>query len=80
MSWLKIKINCSYIPVLLLLSVKIDSCRKYNAKMGVLVNTRFIKAVNDIQLVIQKKVFSRTYKKLPARTPFFGVDVVQMKC
>lgn len=28
---------------------------KYNAKMGVLVNTRFIKAVNDIQLVIQKK-------------------------
>lgn len=53
---------------------------KYNAKMGVLVNTRFIKAVNDIQLVIQKKVFSRTHKKLPARTPSFGVDVVQMKC
>ena len=52
---------------------------KYNAKMGVLVNTRFIKAVNDIQFVIQKKVFSRTYKKLPARTPCIGVDVVQMK-
>lgn len=48
---------------------------KYNAKMGVLVNIRFIKAVNDI-----KKVCSRTYKKLPARTPSFGVDVVQMKC
>lgn len=53
---------------------------KYNAKMGVLVNIRFIKAVNDIQVVIQKKVCSRTYKKLLARTPSFGVDVVQMKC
>ena len=28
---------------------------KYNAKMGVLVNIRFIKAVNDIQVVIQKE-------------------------
>lgn len=48
--------------------------------MGVLVNTRFIKSVNDILLVIQKKVCSRTYKKFPARTPSFGVDVFQMKC